>query len=252
MTDQAPGEFTEESATIEHQNVVENIREILLKLEERLDIATLYTKFLKLSDDVSKEMKILLKALTSPRTSIRRPEELDHMESQRQNIQQLFLQTCNLSKNCMAMLDEKADAQIDIIAAKNNITNVMDRLNAQQSDLIQAWSADKSREKSRQSKVLELQAKANQLAEELSQFQFMPFLHLSEEPSFMVSSLEHSYSQITRLREIVKQLEDWRKISSDEEVNLSPSVKDQVAKGQVCYFLVSCSKVPNKITVGLH
>ena len=152
----------------------------------------------------------------------------------------------------MAMLDEKAHAQIDIIAAKNNITNVMDRLNAQQSDLIQAWSADKSREKSRQSKVLELQAKANQLAEELSQFQFMPFLHLSEEPSFMVSSLEHSYSQITRLREIVKQLEDWPKISSDEEVNLSPSIKDQVAKGQVCYFLVSYSKVPNKLTVGLH
>ena len=80
----------------------------------------------------------------------------------------------------------------------------------------------------------------------------MPFLHLSEEPSFMVSSLEHSYSQITRLREIVKQLEDWRKISSDEEVNLSPSVKDQVVKGQVCYFLVSYSKVPNKLIVGLH
>ena len=40
------------------------------------------------------------------------------METQRQNIQQLFLQSCNLSKNCIAMLDEKLHARVDVNDAK--------------------------------------------------------------------------------------------------------------------------------------
>ena len=40
------------------------------------------------------------------------------METQRQNIQQLFLQSCNLSKNCIAMLDEKMHARVDVNDAK--------------------------------------------------------------------------------------------------------------------------------------
>ena len=55
---------TEECTTEIHRKVVENVRQILRTLEERLDVATLYTKFLKLSDDVSREMKMLHKNLT--------------------------------------------------------------------------------------------------------------------------------------------------------------------------------------------
>ena len=44
--------------------------------------------------------------------------EKDQMETQRQNIQQLFLQSCNLSKNCIAMLDEKMHARVDVNDAK--------------------------------------------------------------------------------------------------------------------------------------
>jgi hypothetical protein len=40
------------------------------------------------------------------------------METQRQNIQQLFLQSCNLSKNCISMLDEKMHARVDVNDAK--------------------------------------------------------------------------------------------------------------------------------------
>ena len=40
------------------------------------------------------------------------------METQRQNIQQLFLQSCNLSKNCIAILDEKLHARVDVNDAK--------------------------------------------------------------------------------------------------------------------------------------
>ena len=54
---------TEECTTEIHRKVVENVRQILRTLEERLDVATLYTKFLKLSDDVSREMKMLHKNL---------------------------------------------------------------------------------------------------------------------------------------------------------------------------------------------
>ena len=55
---------TEECTTEIHRKVVENVRQILRTLEERLDVATLYTKFLNLSDDVSREMKMLHKNLT--------------------------------------------------------------------------------------------------------------------------------------------------------------------------------------------
>ena len=55
---------TEECTTEIHRKVVENVRQILRTLEERLDVSTLYTKFLKLSDDVSREMKMLHKNLT--------------------------------------------------------------------------------------------------------------------------------------------------------------------------------------------
>ena len=51
---------TQECTTEIHRKV----RQILRTLEERLDVATLYTKFLKLSDDVSREMKMLHKNLT--------------------------------------------------------------------------------------------------------------------------------------------------------------------------------------------
>ena len=44
--------------------------------------------------------------------------EKDQMETQRQNIQQLFLQSCNLSKNCISMLDEKMHARVDVNDAK--------------------------------------------------------------------------------------------------------------------------------------
>ena len=110
---------------------------------------------------------------------------------------------------------------------------IMDRLNAQQSDLIHAWSAEKTRESQRQSKKAELQAKSNQWMEELQNFNFQPFLQLSSEPSLMVSSLENSYSQITRLREIVRKLEEWPKTISEGDFNLPSTVVDQVAKGQV-------------------
>ena len=48
----------------------------------------------------------------------RAPMEKDQMETQRQNIQQLFLQSCNLSKNCISMLDEKMHARVDVNDAK--------------------------------------------------------------------------------------------------------------------------------------
>ena len=54
---------TEECTTEIHRKVVEHVRQILRTLEERLDVATLYTKFLKLSDDVSREMLMLHKNL---------------------------------------------------------------------------------------------------------------------------------------------------------------------------------------------
>ena len=110
---------------------------------------------------------------------------------------------------------------------------IMDRLNAQQSDLIHAWSAEKTRESQRLSKKAELQAKSNQWMEELQNFNFQPFLQLSSEPSLMVSSLENSYSQITRVREIVRKLEEWPKTISEGDFNLPSTVVDQVAKGQV-------------------
>ena len=223
-----------EYTTDVHRKVVENVREVLLTLDERIDVATSYAKFLKISDDVSREMQILHKDLNTPKNSSKRGgTERDQMETQRQNIQQLFLQSCNSSKNCIAMLEEKLHAQVDAKSAKKNISDVMERLNGLQSDLIQAWSADKVRESRRQSKVAELHAKASQLVDELRHFHFQPFLHLSTEPSFMVSSLEHSYSQIARLREIVKQLEEWPK-TMDDESSLSPAMVDQAANGQVC------------------
>ena len=227
-----------EYTTDVHRKVVENVREVLLTLDERIDVATSYAKFLKISDDVTREMQILHKDLMAAtpikNSSKRNGTERDQMETQRQNIQQLFLQSCNSSKNCIAILDEKIHAQIDTSSAKNNISDIMERLNSLQSDLIQAWSADKIRESRRLSKVAELHAKANQLIDELRHFHFQPFLHLSTEPSFMVSSLEHSYSQIARLRDIVKQLEDWPKTEDDPENNLSPAMVDQAANGQVC------------------
>ena len=116
---------------------------------------------------------------------------------------------------------------------------------------IQAWSAEKIRESNRQSEVIQLQGKANQLMKQLNNFQFKPFLQLNDEPSFMVSSLENSYSQITRLREIIQQLEDWPKASSDDdEINLSPSIKDQVSKGQVMYYFLA-KKVENLCNLNL-
>lgn len=154
---------TEECTTEIHRKVFENVRQILRTLEERMDVATLYGKFLKLSDDVSQEMNNLYKHLTSSTSKSRDTIEKDQMEAQRQNIQQIFLQSCNLSKNCTVMLDEKVNARVDVKAAKKNITDIMDRLNAQQSDLIHAWSAEKTRESQRQSQITELQAKVGSL-----------------------------------------------------------------------------------------
>ena len=200
-----------------HQKVVKELQGALKCLEERLEIGNVYLKFLQLVDEVQKLSKDLMsKKIADP-----------SLETQRQNIQQLYLQICNTSKNCIALLDEKTSADVDVRSAKENIRSIMNAINAEQSELINIWNARKHVQK----RDADFKGKVNYLLQELqaSWKFFDPFVHLSGEPSLMVSSLESSYVQISNVRKVLQKLEDALK-NAPEDVDHG---RNEFSEGQV-------------------
>lgn len=179
-----------------HEEIMNRLRQCAKIQEDRIDLATAYLKFLKVTNDLESEMK-----------SCRSHNSLTaSLERQRQSIQQLYLQACNLSKNCISLLDEKVHARVEAKSTIENIKHIMDRINMRQNELIAAWSALKCQQESRETADKQ---KVEQLWEDLrSAWRSLdPFLHrLDQEPSAIVTTLEHSYAQLSKVRQILNDL----------------------------------------------
>lgn len=188
----------------DYEKVIRQLLQEGQRQEERIEIANSLMKFLKVTKDIEEEMN-----------------GGNDLERKRQNLQQLYLQACNLSKNCIALLDEKVHARIDAEKIKDNIGQIMDGINNRQNELIAAWNRVKSKESQKQ--------KTERLLEDLRvswESGFNPFISLSSiEPAFVVSSLEKSYGHIAKTRDILKRLID---LNSDDMISRDPITRGQV------------------------
>ena len=131
--------------------VHEKIRKLSRTLEDRITISSKYVKFLKLANDLTKEMQILEDEFLVTKSGIRNSntemEQAQQYEARRLTIQQLYLQVCNASKNCIHDLNANNDAFILKDPVECNINLILSNLNRAQSILIEMWSTISSQMK---------------------------------------------------------------------------------------------------------
>ena len=217
-----------------HRQIVNHISSIAQCLEQRLEIGQALIKFFQMVDEIHQLSQELL-----ARNDIEETDGENHhrpsWETQRQNIQQLYLQICNTSKNCLALLNERSNAQINVEAAQNDVRSRMDSINGQQNELISHWNERKNERAQLKKQVDEQSAQIRQILAELRSAWtfFNPFLNLSSEPSLMVSTLENSYVQIANVRSTLQRLEKLIRFGSKPGDFSHEEAANEVLNGQV-------------------
>ena len=105
------------------ESVTKEIFQLSQIVNLRIDLTSSLTKFLKMAEDVFTEMNELSTWLKSNANA-------GQLESKRQNIQQLYLQVCTLSKNCGHQWeDKKGLALMDPEDFCSAVQNVMEKIN---------------------------------------------------------------------------------------------------------------------------
>ena len=206
------------------ESVTNDIFQLSQILNLRVELTSTFTKFLKIAEDVLHEMNEFSSMLNSSVNS-------SLLESKRQNIQQLYLQVCTLSKNCTHQLEEKKGALIDHEDFHSTIHNVMDNINGQQNQLIQEWEKFKSNE----DRKLDIERKSSAMTSLWLKFS-LPMLTSIDDPNLIVQSLERSYETLSQIRNLNTVISQSLKIDGDPTLE-ETCVSDHVRLLWIKYFI---------------
>ena len=186
------------------------IRSLSRTLEERITISSKYVKFLKLADELKNEMEKLEDEFLVTNTGSQVSSDLaQHYEARRLTIQNLHLQVCNTSKNIIQDLNDENEAFLNKEPIIDNINRYLANLNRAQSILIEMWTTI-----SAQIKSLKEDANANRIVDSLLQQvkdvedKICPLMNTDQEPGQIVSSLESSYSTLSKAKALVSGLKE--------------------------------------------
>ena len=211
--------------------VHEKIRKLSRTLEDRITISSKYVKFLKLANDLTKEMQILedeFLVTKSGMMMVSESEQAQQYEARRLTIQQLHLQVCNASKNCINDLKANNEAFILKDPVESNINQILSNLNRAQSILIEMWSTISSQMKASQEFASTKRIVEN-LIEQVEQVQqrICPLMNTDDDPAQIVSSLESSYATLSKAKALVSGLEQLAKDVKGLEENTEILAKTQ-------------------------
>ena len=130
-------------------------------------------------------------------------------ETRRLTIQQLHLQVCNASKNCIQDLNEaKEEAFLLKEPIIDNINQLTSTLNRAQSFLIEMWNTISSEMKNL-TEIENTKRIVDNLVQQVKDVEqkICPLMNTDHEPSNIVTSLEASYATLSKAKALVCGLE---------------------------------------------
>jgi hypothetical protein len=205
--------ISDQCSTEETRDREDTIGAILVKivaltdtLDARIAVATRYVKFLKLYGELDREMRSLEDQLLISKADERRQSQ-SHEES-RLMIQQVFLQVCNVGKNCCIDLQEKAEARLLKDTALAHIQAIMDKINQKQAALIDIWNTLDNQAREGQLVASEEWNKMVRDAMDLlatarsSEDNMCPIIKGTRDPVDIVSSLEDAFVYLSRQKQL--------------------------------------------------
>lgn len=242
MLNEDPNTFNKNSDTSDELilKVQEKIRSLSCTLEERITISSKYVKFLKLANDLKKEMQILEKEFSVTKSGIISEDTAQQFETRRLTIQQLHLQVCNASKNCIQDINGNNEACILKQPIIGNINQILSNLNKAQNILIEMWTTISS-----QVRVSQEITSTNRIVENLVkqvkdvEQKICPLMNTDQDPTNIVESLEASYTTLSKAKALVCGLEQLA-----QDIKIQEENKDLFSKtDELSTILQVCSGI---------